>query len=502
MTTNTQSLYSELLSLTRQASVLSHIHDLVNWDTDVMMPVGENDMRSLQAELLGRLGHRYATDARIGELLTRIARGELTEAQLANVREIERDYNRERRIPEDLAAEIARVSPVSLAVWKEAKAQNDFKKFLPYLTTMLELVRARARAIRPGRTTYDTLLDEYEPGATVTSYQTLFSSYTATIPSLVKEIANRGGPSKKQKRLLDAKVPADVQAGYLKQLATYVGYDTSRGRIDQCVHPMTTNSGRITYGVDEQWVLAIFSVLHEVGHAKYQHGLPQEHFGSPLGEARSLGVHESQSRLWENHVGKSRAFWDGQYEELKKTYRPLLTRSRVTKEDFYKLINVVEPSLIRCDADELTYGLHVVLRFEIEQGLFSGGIAPNEVPSVWNARMRELLGVVPQSDTEGCLQDVHWADGLFGYFPTYLLGSMISAQLWDAMERTVSYDMSALIRLSNFSEIHRWLTENIYRHGRRYSTSELIERATGSPPSAKAYISYLTKKYSELYNVR
>lgn len=488
--------YDQLLRLVRKASIVNSVNEVLVWDRDVMMPRAESELRAKQMEVIGKLAHTYAVDKRIGQLLASIRLKGLSEEEQANVREIERDYNLATRVSTRLEGKLAAATSRGTIAWEKAKAENRFCDFLPHLELVLDLTKERAHALAPGKKPYDALIDEYEPGVTAEEFSALCNDIATELAPLTQAVmkAEREHPTP---CLAQDGVPVMVQQAYLKKLAWYVGYNGDRGRIDTSAHPFSTGTGRITYRVEDGWLLSIFSVLHEIGHAKYEYGLPEVHFGTPLGENQSCGVHESQARLWENHVGKSPWFWRGQYGALVSAYSTLKS---VSPEDFYRIINKVEPSFIRTDADELTYGLHVVLRFELERNLLEDKLRPKDLPEAWNERMRELLGVVPPTDTLGCLQDTHWAEGMFGYFPSYLYGSMIAAQLWEAIEHGIPQVKLDMVH-GVFTGVNEWLGEYIYQHGRRYSTKELIENATGSVPSSRSYTQYLHKKYKDLYKI-
>ena len=488
-------MYGELIKYVKDAGVLASVGELLGWDYEVTMPRGASSLREMEMSLVASLRHKMLTDPRIGELLAKIDAGSLSEPEQANVREIRRNYDRALRIPVSLVEKSASLSIRAHEAWQKARATNDFPLFLPFLEQFVEIKRAMALAIGGKEEPYQTLLSEYEPDIRLAELEVFFKEIERSIVPLVEAIAKREVPDT---GILKRHVGISKQMKYNRGLAQRLGYDFKKGRLDTAVHPFTGCFGRITTRFTDGWAGTISSTVHESGHGMYEHNLPEEHFGTPLGSYRSLGVHESQSRLWENHVGKSLAFWRGEYPRLRKAYAPIL--DDLSPEAFYRLINVVAPGFIRVNADELTYSLHIALRFEIEKALVCGSLRAKDVPEAWNEGMRRSLGIVPPSDALGCLQDSHWTDGSFGYFPTYTYGSAIAAQLMEAATRSIP-SLENEIGSVEVAELNVWLKENIHRHGCRYSTEELVTRATGDVPNPRAYIDYLNRKFRALYSV-
>ena len=487
--------YDELVSLTEKHGVFDSISELLEWDKETIMPRGASQIREKQREILEYQTHTNATNPRIGEILKTMDRSTFSEEQIAQVREIERNYKTKTCIPAELVKKEVRLKPRALASWKKAREENDFSIFETPLSEFVEIQKQKAHHINKKAHSYQTLLNEYERGFSLEEINTIFSRIKTTCVPLIKQIAVAAEPDTS---FLSRDIPEEKQMLFFKEIASFLGFSFEKGRLDISVHPFSSAYGRITTRFTDGWWGAIGSVIHELGHGKYEHNLPFDNFGTPLGNARSLGVHESQSRLWENHVGKSHSFWSGYFGTLKQSYAPYL--DDVSFEKFYRAINVVRSDFIRVNADELTYTLHIVIRFEIEKALIEGSLDVKDIPSAWNKKTEEILGITPPNDTLGCLQDIHWGYGEFGYFPTYTIGSMLAAQLWNAAKREIPF-LDSLVYEGNFSPLNNWLEKKIHRHGCRYSTKELIYRATGKEPSVDDYVSYLYKKFSNLYSL-
>jgi len=493
-------MYDELIRLLQHKGYLGSVDPLLQWDQFVTMPPGALEFHVKQVAAIQYQCHRLETDPRIGQILAEIDRDGLDEVQLVNLCEIETLYDRMIRVPDSLVSERAELRVKSHEAWVVAKDENNFKKFLPFLERSIEIAREVALCIDKTSDPYETLLHEYEPNISLSELNILFTEIKKVVVPLVESICTESNQLKflYDTYLLHREIPESLQMVFCRRLADIIGYDFEKGRLDTSVHPFTLAYGRITTRFSDGWWGAVASTIHEVGHAKYEHGLPLEHFGTPLGTARSMGIHESLSRLWENHVGKSHEFWKGQYDVLQNTYASALRYVNV--DEFCTLINTVKPGYIRVNADELTYSMHILLRLEIEQALINDTLAARDLPEAWNIGMEKSLGVTPPTDTLGCLQDIHWAQGCFGYFPTYLFGSMISAQLWNAAEKKID-DLLLKIEKGDFFELDTWLFENIYIHGCRFSTKELIARACGEEPCSKYYTRYLHEKFSTLYDL-
>jgi carboxypeptidase Taq len=533
MAADVQRAYETLIRRARELNLLASCSALLEWDEQTYMPVGGSAHRGEQMGHLAGLHHERATDPQIGDLLA-IAEGSDLAADpdtdsAVNIREIRRSYDRRTKLPRNLVEALARTTSLAQQEWIAARHDATFGRFRPWLEKILHLKReegaclskiANAENEDSGSTNarssvYDPLLDEYEPGARSAELVVLFRALREELVPLAQAIGEAsakrardegGSPSGIAWRgdaILKRVYPLDRQKFFGESVASAVGFDFQKGRLDVTAHPFCTGIGpgdtRITTRYDEhQFGDAFFGILHEVGHGLYEQGLPVEHFGTPIGAAVSLGVHESQSRLWENAVGRSRAFWAYWFPLARSVFHQAL--QDVNLDKFLVAINHVAPSLIRIQADEVTYNLHIIIRFELEQALLDDELATADLPDAWYQKYDEMLGVSPSSDAEGCLQDIHWSAGLFGYFPTYTLGNLYAAQLF-AKART---DLAALDRSfarGDFGELLAWLRHNVHRHGQRYRPVTLIERATGAKPDHRCLITALKQKYGELYRV-
>jgi carboxypeptidase Taq len=381
----------------------------------------------------------------------------------------------------------------------EARQKSDFSIFAPHLKTIVALKKEEADYLGYEASPYDALLDAYEPGLTVAQVAPLFASLKTPLVALLKKI--KGAPVSPSDDFLHLYYAPERQLAFGQRVLEAMGYNARNGRQDISAHPFTTSfhptDVRITTRVDEHDLLSsLFSSIHEGGHALYDQGLNPDYFGTPLGEALSLGIHESQSRLWENGIGRSKAFWKYFYPVLQKTFPEAL--QKIDMENFYAAINIVRPSLIRVEADELTYNLHIMLRFEIERALMEENLPVEALPTLWNEKMKEYLGVVPDSDADGVLQDVHWSGGAIGYFPTYTLGNLYSVQFLNQAKKEMP-DLMSHVEKGNLLPLKTWLNEKIHRWGRSYPSDELVRRVTGEPLNPRYFIEYLTEKFDEIY---
>ena len=497
-TERTAKMYEELVALCAQAGEVGSSIESIGWDQHVMMPRGAKsvEVRGRESSALSAVHHGLVTSPRIGELLQSIEVATLSEAEAAQVHEIQEMYKRAVGVPTELVAQITKLATEAEMAWRKARSNNDFASFQPYLEQLVALKREVARCIDPNNSEpYEVLLQGYEPGMTLDKLDEFFASIRAVCVPLIREIASRPKPDVS---ILRKEIPMELQLAYNKMLAALLGYDFENGRLDTSTHPMTCGFGRVTNRYTNGWLSALLGTAHEVGHGNYCHNLPLEHYGTPLGTYRSLGVHESQSLLMERHIAKSYAFWQGNFRHLQAMYSPVL--NGVTLEQFYQAVNLVEPGFIRVEADELTYTMHIILRYEIENALMDGSLAVRDLPQVWNRKMKELLGIVPPNDTLGCLQDIHWTDGSFGYFPTYTLGAVGAAKLFAGAEAQVP-TLERDITQGDLSSLNSWLKENIHQHGCRYSSDELYRLATGSELTVGPYLEYLTEKFTNLYKL-
>jgi len=486
---------AEVADLNRAAALLG-------WDQQVNMPAAGAEARGRQLGTLGKIAQEKFISDEIGKLLEDLKQ-EFSDADFddaAMIRVTARNYDKAKRVPPEFVAEQALVSSKAFEAWVQAKGMSDFSIFAPHLEKVVELVHKYISFFPPADHPYDTLLDDFEPGMKTAEVQAIFDALRPKQVQLIKAIkASRQVKDdflhKKynEKKLMDFGV--DVITKY--------GYDWSRGRQDKAPHPFETsfsvNDVRITtrYEADNPMAM-LFSTLHESGHAMYEQGINPAFERTALAGGTSLAVHESQSRMWENLVGRSLPFWEHFFPAFKKTFPSQL--DGVSVKSFYKAVNKVEPSLIRVNADEATYNLHIMLRLELEIAMVERKVAIKDLPELWNTKMHEYLGITPPNSARGVLQDIHWSGGAIGYFSTYALGNLVSAQLWEKINKDIR-GLEDQIRRGNFSELLAWLRKNIHQYGQKYDPQVLVERVTGSKITAEPYVRYLTKKYSEIYGL-
>ncbi len=490
-----------------EIKALSDAAALLGWDQQTYMPSGGADGRAAQMAALSFVIHEKMTgpetERRLGaaEEAARGAGPDSDEAAL--VRAVRRDFDQATKLPGALVAETARVTALAHAHWADARASADWGKFAPDLEQILDLTRQIADHLGHGGERYDALLDQYEPGTTTAEVRALFEAIKPDTVALVRKIAALG-PDAVDASILSRFYGEDVQLAFGETVIKALGYDFEHGRQDRALHPFCTSFGagdvRITTRFDANFLpTALFGSMHETGHALYEQGLNLRYPGA-LGQAASLGVHESQSRLWENLVGRSRPFWTHFYPKLQAVFPESL--GGVSEADFYRAINQVAPSLIRVEADEVTYNLHILLRFEMETALLSGALSVADAPAAWNAKMEEYFGLTPPDDASGILQDVHWSEGLIGYFPTYTLGNILSVQLYQKAEADGGDGLlSSQIAAGDFAPLLAWLRENVHQWGRKYLPKELVVRATSSPLDPAPYLAYLQNKFGGVYGI-
>jgi carboxypeptidase Taq len=496
---NPDQAYLELIQLSRDETLLSSCLEILEWDEEVSMPRGGVEHRAEQMALLAGLVHDRGTDPRYDDLLSVVEDSSLVtdpeSPSAVNVRELRRAYDRERRLPRRLVEESARVTALASQAWAEARRRDDFKTFARWLDRVFALAREEADAVGYARTRYDALLDDYEPKMTTDRVSELFARLESGLVQLVDSLRDKPAPA--PGHVLAREFPLERQRIFVEGVAAALGFDLERGRIDIGNHPFCTSIGpgdvRIALRYyPRNFARGLFALLHEVGHALYDQGLDPVHYGTPMGEAASLGLHESQSRLWENLVGRSDGFWRHFYPQLRSAFHESL--HDISLETFRRVVNHVAPGIIRVQADEVTYDLHILIRFELERALLAGDLRAAELPGAWAELYERYLGVTPKNDRTGCLQDGHWSEGLIGYFPTYTLGNMYAAQLFDAAERAVG-PLDEAFAAGDFRTLRDWLGEHVHRHGQRYTVDALIERATGSAPDPSALIASLTRRY-------
>lgn len=497
--------YTELVRRSKELGVLNSCAAVLAWDQQTYMPRNGNALRGEQMAFLATLAHQKFTDPKIGELLAAVEGSDAVadpESDAgANARELRRSYNRATKLPPELVEELARVTTEAQMVWEQAKKKNDYASFRPLLARVVELKRREADAVGFTGHRYNALIEEYEPGTTVAELKELFAGLTKELAPLVRAI---GACAKKPDvGVLAREFPVDRQKVFAEAAAAAIGFDFEGGRLDTTAHPFCSGFGpgdcRITTRYNPRFFNeAFFGVLHETGHAMYEQNLPREHFGTPVGVACSFGIHESQSRLWENQVGRSRPFWEHFFPRLRQTFPGAL--HDVSLDAFHFAINDVRPSLIRVEADEATYNLHIALRFELELSLLSGDLNVADLPGAWNERFKALFGLDVPDDARGCLQDIHWSFGGIGYFPTYTLGNLYAAQLMRAAKQNLS-GLDDDFRRGEFGRLKAWLGEHVHAYGQRVRAGELCRRATGVALSPEPFVSYLKEKYGALYGV-
>lgn len=491
--------YDRLIAALKRVHVLHTVHGLLGWDEQVNLPPDSVDQRADQLALMAELHHAAAADPALGAALAELeaATAELSEDQCAVVREARRDYDRVVRLPADFVAEKARLSSAAYHAWAKARPANDFAGFAPYLEKHLDLARREAALLGWGDRPYDYAIDQHDPGFDAATIDVLFAELKSGLVPLVQRITASAGKGDRQ-RLKG--FPVDRQAQFAREVTEQLGFNYGRGRMDVSLHPFCEGSGadiRMTtrFSPDDP-LNSLFGAIHETGHGLYEQGLPREHHGTALGQNLGMGMHESQSRMWENQVGRSAAFW--QYFEGR--YRAMFAEqlAAVSAEELYRAVNAVQPTFIRVDADELHYNLHIILRFELEKRLLAGDLAVADLPAAWNDLSEELLGARPPDDRQGVLQDVHWSGGAFGYFPSYCLGNMIAAQLWATVRREQP-GLDEDFARGDFSRLLAWLQQKIHHSGRRVPTLELVEQVTGAPLSPRPLLAYLEERYGAIY---
>jgi carboxypeptidase Taq len=493
----TEAAFTELVSLLKRAHVLGTVSDLLSWDEQVNLPAGAAEQRAIQQSTLAEVQHTAASNPRIGELLAQLehARERLSTEQRVVIAHARREYDRATKLPADFVRERAAQGSRGYHAWAKAKAADDFASYAPVLEKNLELVKREAGYLGWSGREYDYMIDRHDPGMTAAAIAALFAELKKGLIPLAREITASSAAKPPPKSIRG--LPIEGQGTFLREVTERIGFDYARGRLDVSLHPFCSGSGsdvRMTTRFKEEEPLdALFSSIHETGHGLYEQGLPVAWAGTALGLHAGMAVHESQSRLWENQVARSRGFWKF-FEPRFRSLFPAQTAD-VSAEELYRMINLVAPTLIRVDADEVTYNLHIVLRFELEQKLFSGELAVRDLPGAWKAAAQTLLGMCPANDREGVLQDVHWSDGSFGYFPSYCLGNMIAAQLWDRA-RALRPGLEKDFERGDFQWLLGWLRENIHARGRRVDASTLTREVTGEALSPKPLLLYLRERYA------
>ncbi|MBI3607724.1 MAG: carboxypeptidase M32 [Nitrospirae bacterium] len=502
---------ADLHPLTAYLTQIAHLQSassVLSWDQETYMPRGGSGARAEVLATVQGLAHERFTAPEMEELLWRwidVDNGTILDPEAdaparAVLREVLRDYRRAKRLPTPFVSHLERTCALAHEAWLGAREKRDYALFLPHLTAIVTLKREEAAYLGYSETAYDALVDAFEPGMTASRLTPLFAELKTALSALLARIMDspvRPAP------LPAGPYDAQRQLAFGSLLLSAMGYRFDHGRLDQSAHPFTTGfhptDVRVTTRVSAEDVTSsLFSCLHEGGHGLYDQGLDPAYYGTPLGEAVSLGMHESQSRLWENCVGRSIELWRHFYPLLRQAFPGPL--ARVSLEEFHAAINTVKPSLIRVEADELTYNFHIIVRYELEQQLIAGQLSPADLPQAWNEAMHGTLGVTPRDDGEGVLQDIHWAHGAFGYFPTYTLGNLYAAQFWQQAQRDLA-DLPTLIEGGRLDPLVSWLRDRIHRWGRTHSSDALLRRITGEPLNPEHFMTYLEGKFGAIYRL-
>ncbi len=494
----------KLVERVKDIGRLKSVSALLDWDQETYMPAGGVAARAEQYALIETLAHQKLVSEETRTLLER-AEGTVDADDFVAetiVRETRRSYDRAAKLPAELVREIAHTSSLAKDAWAKARAESRFADLSPWLTKLIDLKKQVAERIGYAAEPYDALMDEFEPGATAANVDPVFRELREkTVPLLNRVMTARPGPDP---AILDRHYPRDRQEKICRRMAEAIGFDFHSGREDVSVHPFCMTIGgpgdvRITTRYLKNFLpAALFGTLHECGHALYEQGLPKEHVFTPMAEAASLGIHESQSRMWENLVGRSRAFWKYHYAHVESLFPEALRDESL--DSFHGAINAVRPSFIRVEADELTYNLHIILRFELERAMIRGDLRVGDIPAAWNEKFTRMFGITPENDAQGCLQDIHWSMGAFGYFPTYTLGNLYAAQFF-AQARQDIHGLDDRIAANDHAALLGWLRERIHRHGKRFRPGELVQRVTAKPLSIEAFVGYITKKVEAIYSI-
>ncbi|HET8524691.1 MAG TPA: carboxypeptidase M32 [Thermomicrobiales bacterium] len=501
--TSVEQTYETLKQRLAAISDLESIGGLLSWDQQAIMPPRGAEARSHQLATLVKIAHEQFTDDEVGRLLDELQAyedslpAESDEASL--IRVARRDYDKMKRVPAELAAELVQAETVAFATWVDARKDSDFHRFLPHLERIIELKKKYIACFEPTESPYDVLLDDYEPGMTTAEVKAVFDQLKPALLPLVERIRERVDTV--DDSCLHGYFPGDRQRQMLLALLPRFGYDPATMRLDTAPHPFAsgiaiTDVRLTTRYNEEEFGSAFFGTIHECGHGLYEAGIDPDLARTPIGGAVSLALHESQSRLWENIVGRSRPFWQSTLPLVREYFPDQF--ANVDVETVYRAANKMQPSLIRVEADEATYALHIIMRFELEQSLMDGSLAAADLPEAWNAKMRDYLGITPPDDAQGVLQDVHWADGLFGYFATYALGSIISVQIWERA-KTDMPNIESQFAQGEFLPLREWLRDHLHHYGRKFTARETIELAAGAPLDPDPFIRYITEKVDELY---
>ncbi len=494
----------ELKKLLAEIANLRATSAVLNWDQLVNMPAGAAEDRGEQIATVEEIIHKQSTADELGVLLDDLsAKAGALDADSDDARMVKvakRHFDKALKVPIDYVSENARVTTVAQSVWEKAKIESNFEVFRPYLEQVVDLRRQYADFFKPWDHVYDPLLDDFEPGMKTAEVQEIFGKLRPMQVGLIKAIAQK---PQVEKSFLNLDYPEKGQLDFGVEVIRQFGYDWNHGRQDKSAHPFTTSFGlndvRITTRFSTDYLpTAMFGTMHECGHALYELGINKKYNRTPLADGASMAVHESQSRMWENLVGRSRAFWKHYFPRLQAIFPSQL--GNVNAETFYKAVNAVEPSLIRTESDEATYNLHIMLRLEMEIALMEGSLAVKDAREAWNEKFKAYLGLVPPDDAHGILQDVHWSFGGLGYFPTYALGNLVSVQIWERMQQDIP-DIDEQIEAARFDGLLNWLREHVHIFGAKYEPQELMVKVTGSKITPEPYMRYLEAKFKDIYSL-
>jgi len=495
--------FDELMDISYELRNIERTLSLLTWDDRTYMPPGAIKGRSEMRATLYKIHHQMFTSDRVKRCIDELQKpknyDQLDEFQKASLREMDRDFQRKYNVPDDLIQRIAKAASEGQSVWKRAREKSDFQMFLPYLEKNIELKKEFASYIEYENEPYDALLDQFDPGSTAKWIEEVFKPMKKNLSKIVDKIGSEDKiPGK---GVFDGKrFPIEEQISLCRHIAEGVGFDFEHGRLDDTVHPFTVGMDhdvRITNRYNPENLMSIFSLLHESGHGMYEQNISPDLYGTPIGKYISMGFHESQSRTWENLVGRSRSFMEYIYPLLTERFPSL---DEHTISEFYGAVNRVEPSFIRVEADEVSYNLHIALRYDIELGFFRDQIEPDEAEVVWKNKMDEYIGIVPTDPSDGVLQDVHWSGGQFGYFPSYALGNLYAAQIFAKVREDIPH-LDGLISKGDFRPLLDWLVDNIYSHGRRHLAPEMLKSLTGESLSERYLIDHIIDKYSSIYGL-
>ena len=492
--------YRELLMRVEELSTLEQAAGILGWDERTCMQPGSAPDRARQNAVMSGIMHERLTSKEMGRLIRSLKKQELSADGTVILREVERKWRLASAVPGDLVKEISRTQSLATNAWAKARSESSFELLEPWLEKTIGLKCKLAEHIGYEDKPYDALLDEYEPNARSRDIDAVFARLKKKLVPLAARILNE--PGLNGSHTPAGKYPVASQSAFVAGLVSDMGFDMDRGRVDVSAHPFTSGACRdvritVRYNeADPSYV--VFPAMHEAGHALYDQGFAEKYYCTPLAEGVSMGIHESQSRLWENMVGRSRHFWSFYYPKFRQAFPAF---KNMPMDAFYEHVNAVKRSYIRTDADEVTYNLHVMLRYDVERALFDGKLKTKEIPSYWNELSEKYLGIPVPDDARGCLQDIHWAAGSFGYFPTYTLGNIYAAQLWAAMRRQVPGTEES-IEAGDLGVPLKWLRRNVHRHGKRYCAEDLIKKATGEKLNEDHFIRYIKEKYGPIYGIK